>query len=76
MLLPFGANDSVDSARRLLLDAEKVTEKLFEFRLSQKMVVAVRLALESLKRISGYSEDIAEMAVNLTTRRQDLYPTR
>ena len=67
------ANGSVDSAKRLLRDAERVTGKLFEFRLSQKTVVAVRLALESLKRISEYSEDIAEMAINLTARRQDLY---
>ena len=70
------ANGSVDSAKRLLQDAEKVTWRLFEFRLSQKTIVAVRLALESLKRISEYSEDIAEMAINLTARRQDLYLTR
>ena len=48
--------------------------QLFEFRLGQKTIVALRLALESLKRISEYSEDIAEMAINLTARRQDLYP--
>ncbi len=70
------ANGSVDSAKRLLEDAERVTGKLFEFRLSQKTIVALRLALESLKRISEYSEDIAEMAINLTARRQDLYLAR
>jgi len=68
------ANRSVDSAKRLLQDAEKVTGKLFEVRLGQKTIVALRLALESLKRISEYSEDIAEMAINLTARRQNLYP--
>jgi len=33
----------------------------------------VRLALESLKRIAEYGEDIAEMAINLTARRRELY---
>jgi hypothetical protein len=41
--------------------------------LNPKTVVAFRLALESLKRISEYSEDIAEMAINLTARRKGLY---
>ncbi len=70
------ANVSVDSAKKLLENAERVTAKLFEHRLSQKTIVALRLALESLKRISEYSEDIAEMAINLTARRQDLYISR
>ena len=67
------ANGSVQSAKRLLVDADRVTGKLFEFHLSQETIVGMRLALESLKRISEYSEDIAEMAINLTARRQDLY---
>jgi len=48
-------------------------DKLFTFKLSPKSTVAVRLALESLKRISEYSEDVAEMAINLTARRTELY---
>jgi len=48
-------------------------DKLFTFKLNQKSIVAVRLALESLKRISEYSEDVAEMAINLTARRTELY---
>lgn len=67
------ANGSIVSAKRLEHDAESVMDKLFEFRLSQKTVVAVRLALESLKRISEYSEDVAEMAINLMARRRGLY---
>jgi len=67
------ANSSIGSAKKLERDAENVMDKLFEFRLSQKTVVSVRLALESLKRISEYSEDIAEMAINLMARRRGLY---
>jgi hypothetical protein len=48
-------------------------DKLFAFMLSQKTVLAVRLALESLKRIAEYSEDVAEVAINLTARRTELY---
>ncbi len=67
------ANGSIISAKKLEREAESVMDRLFELRLSQKTVVGVRLALESLKRISEYSEDIAEMAINLMARRQDLY---
>ncbi len=67
------ANGSIVSAKKLKREAETVMDSLFELRLSQKTVVGVRLALESLKRISEYSEDIAEMAINLTARRRDLY---
>jgi len=67
------ANTSIISAQRVEKDAEGVMDKLFDFRLNQKTVVAVRLALESLKRISEYGEDIAEMTINLTARRRELY---
>jgi len=67
------ANISIISAQRIEKDAEVVMVKLFDFRLNQKTVVAVRLALESLKRISEYGEDIAEMTINLTARRRELY---
>ena len=67
------ANTSILSAQRIEKDAESVMDKLFDFRLSQKTVVAVRLALESLKRISEYGEDVAEMTINLTARRRELY---
>src|SRR5216117_1680318 len=67
------ADNSIISAQRIEKDAEGVMEKLFDFRLNQKTVVAVRLALESLKRIAEYGEDIAEMAINLTARRRELY---
>ncbi len=67
------ANSSITSAKRLERDAEAVMDKLFELRLTPKTVVAVRLALESLKRISEYAEDIAEMAINLMARRRVLY---
>src|SRR5712692_7106879 len=63
------ANGSIVSAKKLEREAESVMDRLFELRLSQKTVVGVRLALESLKRISEYSEDIAEMAINLMARR-------
>ncbi len=67
------ANGSITSAKKLERDAESVMDRLFEFHLGQKTVVGVRLALESLKRISEYSEDIAEMAINLNARRLGLY---
>src|SRR5216117_3383788 len=67
------ANTAIVSAQRVEKDAEGVMDKLFDFRLNQKTVVAVRLALESLKRISEYGEDIAEMTINLTARRRELY---
>src|SRR5437588_3866831 len=67
------ANNSIASAERVEREAESVMDKLFTFKLSQKSIVAVRLALESLKRISEYSEDVAEMAINLTARRTELY---
>ncbi len=67
------ANGSIGAAKKLEKDAESIMDRLFEFRLTQKTIVAVRLALESLKRISEYSEDIAEMAINLTARRRGLY---
>jgi phosphate uptake regulator len=67
------ANNSIVSAEGVEREAENVMDKLFNFKLSQKSIVAVRLALESLKRISEYSEDVAEMAINLTARRTELY---
>jgi len=67
------ANNSIVSAKGVEREAENVMDKLFSFKLSQKSIVAVRLALESLKRISEYSEDVAEMAINLTARRTELY---
>jgi len=67
------ANGSIMSAKNVEREAEGVMDKLFDFKLSQKTIVAVRLALESLKRISEYSEDVAEMAINLTARRTELY---
>src|SRR6266705_3749196 len=56
------ANGSISSAKKLERDAESIMDKLYDYRLNQKTMVAVRLALESLKRVSEYSEDIAEMA--------------
>src|SRR3989442_7390143 len=67
------ANNSIVSAEGVEREAENVMDKLFTFKLNQKSIVAVRLALESLKRISEYSEDVAEMAINLTARRTELY---
>ena len=67
------ANGSIVSAKKVEGEAEAVMDKLFDFKLNQKTIVAVRLALESLKRISEYSEDVAEMAINLTARRTELY---
>lgn len=67
------ANRSIAAAKSIEKEAEGVMDKLFSFKLNQKTVVAVRLALESLKRISEYSEDMAEMGINLTARRTELY---
>src|SRR5207253_9727000 len=67
------ANASIVSAQKIEKDAESVMDKLFDLRLNPKTVVAVRLALESLKRVAEYGEDIAEMAINLTARRRELY---
>jgi len=67
------ANMSITSAKKLEREAESVMDKLFDYKLDQKTIVSVRLALESLKRITEYSEDIAEMAINLTARRQQLF---
>jgi phosphate uptake regulator len=67
------ANRSIVSAKNIEREAEGVMDKLFSFKLNQKTIVAVRLALESLKRISEYSEDVAEMGINLTARRTELY---
>src|SRR2546428_9950674 len=67
------ANNSIVSAEGVEREAENVMDKLFTFKLSQKSIVAVRLALESLKGLSEYSEDVAEMAINLTARRTELY---
>ena len=67
------ANRSIASAKSIEKEAESVMDKLFSFKLSQKTIVAVRLALESLKRIAEYSEDVAEMGINLTARRTELY---
>src|SRR3989442_2970531 len=66
------ANTSIVSAQKIEKDAESVMDKLFDLRLNPKTVVAVRLALESLKRVAEYGEDIAEMAINLTARRREL----
>lgn len=67
------AHSSITSAKRIEREAESTMDKLYGFQLSQKTVVAVRLALESAKRIAEYSEDIGEMAINLTARRKELY---
>lgn len=67
------ADNSIISAQRIEKEAEEVMDRLFSQRLNPKTIVAVRLALESLKRISEYSEDVAEMTINLTARRRELY---
>ncbi len=67
------ANNSITAAQKVEKDADVLTDKLYEMHLNPKTVVVFRLALESLKRISEYSEDIAEMAINLTARRKGLY---
>lgn len=67
------ANMSIVAAKRIEREAENLTDKLYNFPLNQKSIVAVRLALESAKRISEYTEDIAEMAINVTARRKGLY---
>src|SRR2546426_10165861 len=67
------ANSSITSAKKLERDAESAMDKLYDYKLNQRTVVAVRLALESLKRVTEYSEDIAEMAINLTARRRQLF---
>ena len=67
------ANGSIASAKKLEREAESIMDKLYDYRLNQKTMIAVRLALESLKRITEYSEDIAEMAINLTARRRQLF---
>jgi len=66
-------NGAIVSAKNVEKESENVMDKLFSFKLSQKTIVSLRLALESLKRISEYSEDVAEMAINLTARRTELY---
>src|SRR6266446_6467669 len=67
------ANKSIASAESVEREAENVMDKLFTFKLSPKSTVAVRLALESLKRISEYTEDVAEMAIKQTDRKTKLY---
>ncbi len=67
------ANSSILTAEKVERDADVLTEKLYEMHLNPQTVVSFRLALESLKRITEYSEDIAEMAINLTARRKGLY---
>ncbi|HZY93903.1 MAG TPA: phosphate uptake regulator PhoU [Candidatus Bathyarchaeia archaeon] len=67
------ANTSIMAAKKIEREAENLTDKLYGFPMSQKTVVAVRLALESAKRISEYTEDIAEMAINVTARRKGLF---
>lgn len=67
------ANESIASAKRLEREVTTAMDKLFDVRLNQETIVAIRLALESLKRISEYSEDVAEMAINLVARRRGLY---
>ena len=70
---PVIANASIISAKRLVNDAERIASKFHEYHLGPSSVVAVRLVLESLKRVAEYSEDIAEMGINLTARRRELY---
>ncbi len=67
------ANNSIAAAKKLERDAESIMDKIYDYKLNQKTVVAFRLALESLKRVTEYSEDIAEMAINLTARRRQLF---
>src|SRR5438132_11953532 len=59
------ANTSIISAQRVEKDAEGVMDKLFDFRLNQKPVVAVRLALQSMKRLPEDGDESAERPVNL-----------
>jgi len=67
------ANKSIESAKTLVKEAEALTARLFELKLDPQTVVALRMALESLKRTAEYSQDISEMAINLTARRQELF---
>jgi phosphate uptake regulator len=67
------ANEAIVSAKKLEREVEAVMDKLFQVHLNQETIVAIRLALESLKRITEYAEDVAEMAINLVARRRGLY---
>lgn len=70
---PAIANASIISAKRFVNDAERIAGKFHDYHLGPSSVVAVRLVLESLKRVAEYSQDIAEMGINLTARRCELY---
>ncbi len=67
------ANKSIESSKKLVKEAEAVMGRLFELKLDPQTVVALRMTLESLKRTAEYSQDISEMAINLTARRQELF---
>ncbi len=62
------SNKSIDKAKESE-DAEKeVTKMIFQSQLDVKTSMALRLVLESVRRTSEYSTDIAEIAINLAKK--------
>jgi phosphate uptake regulator len=59
------ANESILKLRHILKEEKEATEELISSRLDNNAVVALRLALESLRRMAEYSADICELVVNL-----------
>jgi phosphate uptake regulator len=60
------ANEIVPKLKHVLREEELATQELIATHLDNNAVVALRLALESLRRVGEYSVDICEIVVNLS----------
>ena len=62
------ANEAINKAGEVVRLEKEVTEAILQAGLSTKTAVSLRLILESIKRTSEYSTDIAEIAINLAKK--------
>jgi phosphate uptake regulator len=63
------ANETIAKSGQVVDYEEKGTEHIYGLRLDTKSVVALRLAMESLRRIGEYSTDICEIVINMMVKR-------
>lgn len=62
------ANEAINRANEVVRLEKKATEAILQTKLSTKTAVSLRLILESIRRTSEYSTDIAEIAINLAKK--------
>ena len=61
-------NEAIEKAKQVVKLEEKIIQRLLDIELEARIIINIRLILESLRRIAEYGTDIAEIALNLAVK--------